>query len=273
MTRDEPFSTDETSEHTLTLARALLLPRIVIENTEPVLDAGQHAVKGTVGEQVTVTSKVFADGHDVLAVRLSWRRLQHPNWHEVPMTLLGNDSWEGRFTVSEVGRHLFMIEAWIDQYASYCYELEKKFAAGVDVGLELEEGRRHLMQSAERSSEPLRAQLEAVALQLSSLPAQAGVELLAQRQHLRAGLGDIQVHRVQPLDGGQRGVLPGRDQRTRGHAGGADATVDGRGHPRVVEVDAGGLQCSARGNHVGLRLLQCRGGIVGVLLAGCIHAG
>lgn len=178
MTRDEPFSTDETSEHTLTLARALLLPRIVIENTEPVLDAGQHAVKGTVGEQVTVTSKVFADGHDVLAVRLSWRRLQHPNWHEVPMTLLGNDSWEGRFTVSEVGRHLFMIEAWIDQYASYCYELEKKFAAGVDVGLELEEGRRHLMQSAERSSEPLRAQLEAVALQLASLPAQAGVELL-----------------------------------------------------------------------------------------------
>lgn len=178
MTRDEPFSTDDSTAHALTLSHALLLPRIVIEDTEPVLDAGHHAVKSTVGEQVTVTSKVYADGHDVLAVRLSWRRLQHPNWHEVPMTLLGNDSWQARFTVNEVGRHLFIIQAWIDQYASYCYELEKKFGAGVAVGLELEEGRRHLLQSAERSSEPLRAQLHAVAAQLADLQPPAGVQLL-----------------------------------------------------------------------------------------------
>ncbi|KAG1361759.1 hypothetical protein G6F61_014128 [Rhizopus arrhizus] len=101
---------------------------------------------------------------------------------------------------------------------------------------------------------------------------QAGIELLAQRQHLRAGLGDIQVHRVQPLDGGQRGVLAGGDQRAGSDAGGAATAVDRCGPPRVVKVDAGGLQRSARSDHIGLRLLQCRGRIIGILLAGRVHA-
>jgi starch synthase (maltosyl-transferring) len=50
-----------------------LLPRIVIEDTMPTLDGGQFAVKADGRADVVVTSKVFADGHDKLAVRIRWR--------------------------------------------------------------------------------------------------------------------------------------------------------------------------------------------------------
>ena len=55
------------------LSQALLLPRIAIEDTMPTLDGGQFAVKSIAGREVVVTSKVFADGHDKLAVRTRWR--------------------------------------------------------------------------------------------------------------------------------------------------------------------------------------------------------
>ncbi|POZ99361.1 alpha-1,4-glucan--maltose-1-phosphate maltosyltransferase, partial [Pseudomonas sp. MWU12-2312b] len=70
------------------LSQALLLPRIVIENTMPTLDGGQFAVKAVVGQDVVVTSKVYADGHDRLAVRVRWRTEGDEVWHSEVMTAL-----------------------------------------------------------------------------------------------------------------------------------------------------------------------------------------
>ncbi|MNO41954.1 Alpha-1,4-glucan:maltose-1-phosphate maltosyltransferase 2 [compost metagenome] len=157
MTIDEPFATGQAAqgsndlEQPLPLSQALLLPRLVIENTTPVIEGGLYAAKAIVGQAVTVSSKVFADGHDKLAVILRWRPVRSESWHVVTMTDRGNDLWDAQFSVQEVGRFLFSIEAWIDRFASYCYELEKKFAAAVPVSLELQEGRLLLLQSAERS--------------------------------------------------------------------------------------------------------------------------
>ncbi|WP_095158834.1 alpha-1,4-glucan--maltose-1-phosphate maltosyltransferase [Pseudomonas sp. Irchel 3E13] len=185
MTRNEPFETermaggDSPADEPLSLSQALLLPRVVIENTSPVLDAGLFPVKTEVGKTVTVNSSVFADGHDVLAVTLNWRQARSRRWHSIPMVALGNDRWQAAFSVNEVGRHLFLIEAWIDGYATYCHDLEKKFSAGVDIALELKEGRLHLEHGAERSAGPLREQLLTIAKRLrKGLPAQAQVELL-----------------------------------------------------------------------------------------------
>ncbi|MCU1733423.1 MULTISPECIES: alpha-1,4-glucan--maltose-1-phosphate maltosyltransferase [unclassified Pseudomonas] len=185
MTRNEPFETermaggDSPADEPLSLSQALLLPRVVIENTSPVLDAGLFPVKTEVGKTVTVNSSVFADGHDVLAVTLNWRQARSRRWHSIPMVALGNDRWQAAFSVNEVGRHLFLIEAWIDGYATYCHDLEKKFSAGVDIALELKEGRLHLEHGAERSAGPLREQLLTLAKRLrKGLPAQAQVELL-----------------------------------------------------------------------------------------------
>ena len=87
----------------LPLSQALLLPRIAIESTAPVIDGGEFAVKAVVGQRVTVTSKVFADGHDKLAVLIRWRPLQDESWHSVVMTDMGNNGWEGAFTVPQPG--------------------------------------------------------------------------------------------------------------------------------------------------------------------------
>ena len=185
MTRNEPFETermaggDSPADEPLSLSQALLLPRVVIENTTPVIDAGLYPVKSETGKTVTVGSKVYADGHDVLAVHLNWRQANSRRWHSLPMQALGNDQWEASFTLGEVGRHLFVIEAWIDGYGTYCYDLEKKFTAGVDITLELTEGRLHLEHAAERSAGPLREQLLGVARRLrKGLPAATQVECL-----------------------------------------------------------------------------------------------
>ncbi|VVO41912.1 alpha-1,4-glucan--maltose-1-phosphate maltosyltransferase [Pseudomonas fluorescens] len=151
------------------LSQALLLPRIAIESTSPVIDGGQFAVKAVVDQPVVVTTKVFADGHDQLAVKLCWRGSADSQWYSLTMTDLGNNGWEGQFTVTEQGRYGFRIEAWIDQFASFCYELSKKHMAGVPVSLELQEGRSHVLQAASRSEGTLSEQLQALHRELSGL--------------------------------------------------------------------------------------------------------
>ncbi|WP_342655581.1 alpha-1,4-glucan--maltose-1-phosphate maltosyltransferase [Pseudomonas sp. F3-2] len=168
VTADQPYGPDSLATDVphptqpLPLTQALQLPRIVIEDTQPVIDAGQLAAKAIVGQPVVVTSKVFADGHDKMAVRIRYRAADEQEWHQAPMRDLGNDSWIGEFTPTSVSRYVFRLEAWIDQFASYRYELEKKYSAGVPIGLELEEGRLHLVHAAERSQHELRGQLDSL---------------------------------------------------------------------------------------------------------------
>ncbi|AHZ67675.1 alpha-1,4-glucan--maltose-1-phosphate maltosyltransferase [Pseudomonas sp. B14-6] len=174
------------------LSQALLLPRIAIENVMPTLDGGQFAAKAVVGQDVVVTSKVFADGHDKLAVRIRWRADGDEAWQSEVMTELGNNGWEGQFRVEDQGRYVFCIEAWIDQYASFLYEIEKKHIAGVPISLELQEGRNQVKQAAERSEGPLSEDLAALHHELSGLLEaeqvtlflhQRSADLMAQADH------------------------------------------------------------------------------------------
>lgn len=165
-------------DQAISLSQALLAPRIVIEDTTPVLDGGTFAVKAVSGQAVQVTSKVYSDGHDRLAVVLHWRQAHSRHWHGVPMTSAGNDLWVAEFTPVELGLHLFGIEAWIDPYATYCHDLEKKYHAGVEVKLELEEGRLLLGKGIERSEGPLREQLVQLQQRLPTLAPDDQVALL-----------------------------------------------------------------------------------------------
>ncbi len=175
MTAGKPTELEHNPQ--LPLSQALLLPRIAIESTMPVIDGGQFAVKAVVGQPVTVTSKVFADGHDQLAVKIRWRGLADSVWQSEDMTDLGNNGWQGQFTLVSQGRYVFCIEAWIDQFASFCYELSKKQTAGVPVSLELQEGRNHVREAAERSDGVLSEQLRVLHRELSGLPEAGQVAL------------------------------------------------------------------------------------------------
>ncbi|MDB6443929.1 alpha-1,4-glucan--maltose-1-phosphate maltosyltransferase [Pseudomonas sp. 21TX0197] len=198
-------STDLAYNPHLPLSHALLLPRIAIEDTMPVIDGGQFAAKVVAGRDVTVTSKVFADGHDKLAVRIRWRALEDEVWNSEVMTDLGNNSWRGQFNVPEQGRYVFCIEAWFDQFASFRYELEKKYGAGVPISLELQEGRNQVQLAAERSDGELSEELAALHHELSGLLPEEQVALfLAPRSADLMSLADhrpyLSISPEYPLD-------------------------------------------------------------------------
>ncbi|MCV9917651.1 alpha-1,4-glucan--maltose-1-phosphate maltosyltransferase [Pseudomonas sp. BT-42-2] len=189
MSRSEPFESvpmaNDHPEQAISLSQALLAPRLVIENTSPVLDGGTFAAKAISGQPVQVSSKVYSDGHDQLMVVLHWREANSRHWHGVPMQAAGNDLWLAEFTPVQLGLHLFSIEAWIDPFATYCHDLEKKYHAGVEVKLELEEGRLLLGKGAERSEGLLREAIVALQSRLSELPADEQVALLLDAETAR----------------------------------------------------------------------------------------
>ncbi len=181
MSRNEPFESvpmaNDHPDQAISLSQALLAPRIVIEDTQPVLEAGTFAAKAISGQPVAVSSKVYSDGHDRLAVMLNWRQAHSRRWHCIPMHSPGNDLWLAEFTPTELGPHLFSIEAWIDPFVTYCHDLEKKYHAGVEVRLELEEGRLMLGKGIELCNGALREELQALQQRLPTLNADDQVAL------------------------------------------------------------------------------------------------
>lgn len=159
------------------LARAMRSPRIAIETVRPVVDNGRFAAKRSLGETVSVSANIFMDGHEELAAEVLWRPLNHTEWYRVPMRPLGNDVWEARFRPRKLGRHEFMIRAWHDEWRSFCVQLQKKVAAGVDVRLEVEEGRRTLQHYLERarSQEAVEAEAIEAAMRVIGAPTAPGM--------------------------------------------------------------------------------------------------
>jgi starch synthase (maltosyl-transferring) len=126
--------------------------RVVIENLEPSVDDGRFAVKRAVGESVVVSADIFADGHDVLSAVLLYRSGVGSEWAEAPMRELGNDRWEGEFTVEHNGPYAFCVEGWVDAFRSWRRDFEKKRAAGQDDPLDVLAGAELVQASAERAS-------------------------------------------------------------------------------------------------------------------------
>jgi starch synthase (maltosyl-transferring) len=100
-----------------------------------------------------------------MAAALSWRPAGDADWRIVPMTDTGNDRWSASFPIERVGRYEFTVEAWLDEFGKFQYELSKKHAAGVDLKLELQEGQALVRQAAKlprrRALKDLEKQLRA----------------------------------------------------------------------------------------------------------------
>ncbi len=136
-TQDEPavISTSPTVE-AFTAA-----PRIAIEAITPSVDGGRFAVKRRVGEWVDVEVDLISDGHESLAGLLLWRPEDALEWQGAPLRLINNDRWTARFRPTRVGRYVFTIEAWRDEFGTFQADLRKKQAAGRDLTQEKAEGR------------------------------------------------------------------------------------------------------------------------------------
>ncbi|HEY4090630.1 MAG TPA: maltotransferase domain-containing protein [Luteibacter sp.] len=153
-------------------------PRVAIENVQPSVDGGQFPVKRVVGQPITVTADIFVDGHEVLAARLRYRAVDEKAWREITLEPVNNDIYTATFTPVRIGRHEFQIEAWHDPYGSYHHELEVKHAAGVDVKLELEEGRLMVEARAKDAAGPKAKALRNLAAAVAKAEGDERVELL-----------------------------------------------------------------------------------------------
>src|SRR5690606_11141312 len=82
------------------------------------------------------------------------------------------------YTPTRIGSHEFQIEAWHDPYGSYHHELEVKHAAGVDVALELEEGRLQVEGRATDATGPKAKALRNLAAAVAKAEGAERIELL-----------------------------------------------------------------------------------------------
>jgi starch synthase (maltosyl-transferring) len=103
--------------------------RAVIENITPCVDGGRSAVKRVVGDEVIVEADCFADGHDVLAALVLWRRDGEAQWREEPMAPIGNDRWRGRFRVDTLGCYAYTVSAWVDPLLSWRHDFARRLEA------------------------------------------------------------------------------------------------------------------------------------------------
>ncbi len=111
--------------------------RAVIESITPQVDGGRFAAKRVVGDNVVVEADAFADGHDVVVVRLRHRPPGDASWTEIPMQELGNDRWRASFRVDALGRHAYTVAAWTDAWITWHRDLRKRLEAGQDVSVDL----------------------------------------------------------------------------------------------------------------------------------------
>jgi starch synthase (maltosyl-transferring) len=123
--------------------------RAVIESVEPCVDGGRFPIKRILGDEVVVEADCFADGHDVVACLLRWRRAGAP-WQGAPMAALGNDRWRAGFVVDALGSWEYTVCAWVDPFQSWLHDFARRIDAD-DVRVAAATGAQLIEQSAARA--------------------------------------------------------------------------------------------------------------------------
>jgi starch synthase (maltosyl-transferring) len=170
---------------------------VIIEQVRPEIDCGRHPIKREVGDLLEVKATIFKEGHDHIAAVLLLREAGEDAWHEYPMRLVnpGLDLWAAAAPLERNARYRYTIEAWPDAFETWRDELEKKRGAGLQVALELTEGRTIVAAALERAGAEDRLRL-ATALEAFE----------AADEETRAGL---------LLDEGVRGAMRRSPDRSR----------------------------------------------------------
>jgi starch synthase (maltosyl-transferring) len=185
VTRTTPVA-DRARRNGRLLAEALKAPRIAIERITPSLDGGECPVRRVVGRHITFAADIMTDGHEVMAAELLWKAADEKDWTRVPLAPLGNDRWQATFAPKRIGRHLYTVEAWRDDYASLVHEISVKHRAGVDITLELTEALQYL-ESVNATAVPCNTTALGAAIQaLHGNDPEASVQALTARATVKA---------------------------------------------------------------------------------------
>lgn len=114
--------------------------RVVIEDVRPQLDNGQYTIKRVLGEWVTVSAGVLADGHDVIQAELCVKHRSERKWHVLRMRPLENDRFEAAFTVEKLGFYEYQVRGWVDYALNWQHGIQAKIEDGQHVKSELLDG-------------------------------------------------------------------------------------------------------------------------------------
>lgn len=182
------------TQHDLPGRSELERDRIAIENIQPAVDGGRFPVKRSVGDLVEVTADIFSDGHEVLAAELLWQAQDSGEWSRAPMRYFINDGWRGEFLVERIGRHEFALQAWWSEFGTFRRDLAKKRDAGVDIHLEIIEGRLLLEKIASGAAPTDRGVIEDYLSRLGSSPDEDASVLLADELALASERADPRIH-------------------------------------------------------------------------------
>jgi starch synthase (maltosyl-transferring) len=142
--------------------------RVVIENVRPRVDEGRFPIKRVVGETVDVLAEIFTDGHDSIRGRLLFRKEGEADWRETGMAPLGNDEWQGSFTIEDMRTYHYTVQGWVDPFATWREGLKKKHRAGQNVEIDLRVGADLVLSASRRLPAGERPVLEEAAAAILS---------------------------------------------------------------------------------------------------------
>ncbi len=162
--------------------------RTLIRDLAPATPLGTPA-RSIAGDGVDVTAQVLRDGHDVLAGRLRWHRVDRSatraerRWR-VELARVGHTgALSASFVPREPGRYEFEVQVWVDRWATWCRDLRLRADAGEDLSVEFEVGASILDQLVAQAPSRDRARLVDAAVQIRS-------ESCTERVRLSAALDD-----------------------------------------------------------------------------------
>ena len=176
--------------------------RAVLENIAPQVDGGRFAVKRVINDIVEVEADCFADGHDVVAVMLRFRRDDESAWQESPMSALGNDRWRGTFTVTTLGTYRYGVCAWVDGFLSWRHDFARRVDAD-DIRVAAQVGAGLIAATSKRAQGDDRRMLAGAARELAASKDVARLRELALDEALAAAAmrhPDRALQTVYPVD-------------------------------------------------------------------------
>ncbi|HEQ72114.1 MAG TPA: DUF3416 domain-containing protein, partial [Spirochaetia bacterium] len=114
--------------------------RIIIDNVTPEIDGGRFPARRIIGETMTVTADIFAEGQHEVRAFLLHRKEKSKTWRKTPMRLISGDRWEASFMVDQAARYQYTIQAWISDFLTWRKGYEKKFDFNVNSKIDVDTG-------------------------------------------------------------------------------------------------------------------------------------
>ncbi len=148
--------------------------RVVVEGVAPQVDCGRFPAKRTVGEKVLVEADVYAEGHDVVAAALRYRRDSETAWTELPMEPIGNDRWRAAFRIEALEPYAYAVEGWVDPFLTWRRGLGKKLAAEQVEAVDLLVGAQLVEEAVARAKGEDAPRLRAAAAAMRGAPSPKG---------------------------------------------------------------------------------------------------